>query len=57
VRVLLDTHAFLWFVMGDARLSATDPFDRLLVAQAMADKMPLVSIDTVVDAYPVTRIW
>jgi PIN domain nuclease of toxin-antitoxin system len=55
--VLLDTHAFLWFVMGDARLSATDPFDRLLVAQAMADKMPLVSIDTVVDAYPVTRIW
>lgn len=114
--MLLDTHAFLWFVMGDARLSATargltedaknerlvsagslwkiavkvsigkltltepfeviiprelsqngfqilpitvahltvlcslpfhhrDPFDRLLVAQAMADTMPLVSID------------
>ncbi len=128
MRVLLDTHAFLWFIMGDARLSATargliedatnerlvsaaslweiavkvsigkltltepfeviiprelsqngfqilsitvahltilcslpfhhrDPFDRLLVAQAMSDKMPLVSIDGVVDAYPVTRLW
>jgi PIN domain nuclease of toxin-antitoxin system len=34
-----------------------DPFDRLLVAQAMSDKMPLVSIDGVVDAYPVTRLW
>jgi PIN domain nuclease of toxin-antitoxin system len=128
VRVLLDTHAFLWFIMGDARLTAAargliedannerlvsagslweitikvsigkltltepfeviiprelsqngfqilpitvphltvlcglpfhhrDPFDRLLVAQAMAEKMPLVSVDSVVDAYPITRLW
>ncbi|OLE51457.1 MAG: twitching motility protein PilT [Acidobacteria bacterium 13_1_20CM_3_53_8] len=34
-----------------------DPFDRLLIAQAMFEKMPIVSIDTVFDAYPVTRLW
>lgn len=128
MRVLLDTHAFLWFIMGDTRLSATargliedadnerlvsagslweiavkvsigkltltepfeviipreltqngfqilpitvahltvlcglpfhhrDPFDRLLVAQAMAEITPLVSADAILDAYSVTRLW
>jgi PIN domain nuclease of toxin-antitoxin system len=128
MRVLLDTHAFLWFVLGDQKLSATartyiedvnheklispaayweiaikislgkytlqqpyedfltagidgngflilaieprhtaalthlpfhhrDPFDRLIVAQAMIEQVPLVSGDPVLDAYPITRIW
>ena len=34
-----------------------DPFDRLLVAQATIEKMPLVSCDAVLDAYSVTRMW
>ncbi|HEU4731254.1 MAG TPA: type II toxin-antitoxin system VapC family toxin [Kofleriaceae bacterium] len=34
-----------------------DPFDRLLVAQAMHEGMHLVSCDEQLDAYPVTRIW
>lgn len=34
-----------------------DPFDRLLVAQAMTEQIPIVSIDAVLDAYPVTRLW
>jgi len=34
-----------------------DPFDRLLIAQAVVEKMSVVSIDTVFDAYPVTRLW
>lgn len=34
-----------------------DPFDRLLVAQAMAEQIPLVSADPALDAYPVTRLW
>jgi PIN domain nuclease of toxin-antitoxin system len=34
-----------------------DPFDRLLIAQAMVENMPVVSIDTVFDAYPVKRLW
>ncbi|MDZ8030495.1 type II toxin-antitoxin system VapC family toxin [Nostoc sp. DedSLP04] len=34
-----------------------DPFDRILIAQAIVEKMPLLSIDTVFDAYPVQRLW
>jgi PIN domain nuclease of toxin-antitoxin system len=34
-----------------------DPFDRLLVAQAMHEGMQLVSRDERIDAYAVTRIW
>ena len=128
MRLLLDTHAFLWFILDDRRLSERakslissgdnsveispasygrsplrmshgkyalpepyadfmeregstndfgilpiepkhtalltdllfhrrDPFDRLLVAQAQAEKVPLVSADPVLDACAVTRIW
>ena len=34
-----------------------DPFDRLLIVQAMVEAIPILSIDTVFDAYPVTRVW
>jgi PIN domain nuclease of toxin-antitoxin system len=34
-----------------------DPFDRLLVAQAQVEGVPLVSADTTLDPYGVTRIW
>jgi PIN domain nuclease of toxin-antitoxin system len=34
-----------------------DPFDRLLIAQAMVEGMWLVSTDAVVDRYPITRLW
>ena len=34
-----------------------DPFDRLLVAQAMVEQIPLVSNDSVLDAYPIQRLW
>jgi PIN domain nuclease of toxin-antitoxin system len=128
MRLLLDTHAFLWFVLNDASLSAVartaiadpandvfvspaslwelaikistgkytlgqpylpfveaqlrvnrflllpveprhldplltlpfhhrDPFDRLLVAQALADQLTLVSCDAEVAKYPVPRVW
>jgi PIN domain nuclease of toxin-antitoxin system len=128
MRLLLDTHAFLWWVTDDDRLSAQaraaigtpdndvflsaasaweiitksrigrlplhepvdgfigrhleenafqplsismrhafeletlpdlhrDPFDRMLVAQALAEQMPLVTGDEAVRAYPVTTIW
>lgn len=128
MRVLLDTHAFLWFAMGDPRLSAAarsiiedpnniklvsaatiweiaikvsihkltltvsfddllkdelgkktvqllpieaahavesakmpfhhrDPFDRMLVAQAIVEQVPLVSADAVFDQYGVQRLW
>jgi PIN domain nuclease of toxin-antitoxin system len=34
-----------------------DPFDRMLIAQAQADSMPVVSNDVVFDDYGVRRIW
>lgn len=34
-----------------------DPFDRLLIAQAIAERLMIVSADSVFDAYPVERIW
>jgi PIN domain nuclease of toxin-antitoxin system len=34
-----------------------DPFDRLLIAQAMMEAIPILSVDTAFDAYPVTRLW
>ena len=125
---LLDTHAFLWFIAGDDKLSPTarelieeptnqplfsaaslweiaikvsigklslaqpfatfipeqlalnginllgielehtavvstlpfhhrDPFDRLLIAQAMVEKMPLISVDHAFGEYAVKVLW
>jgi PIN domain nuclease of toxin-antitoxin system len=34
-----------------------DPFDRLLVAQAVCECATIVSADAVFDAYSITRIW
>jgi PIN domain nuclease of toxin-antitoxin system len=34
-----------------------DPFDRLLIAQSLAENVPLVSSDSIVDAYGATRFW
>src|SRR5204862_479442 len=34
-----------------------DPFDRMLVAQALIDKLPVVSADAIFDQYGVTRLW
>jgi PIN domain nuclease of toxin-antitoxin system len=126
--ILLDTHAFLWFVLGDPKLSDRvksmiidpgnrklvspvtpwevaikvsrgqysltnnhrvffemamtingfeelpisvrhteivqslpfhhkDPFDRLLIAQAMGERIPIVSRDPLFDTYGVSRKW
>jgi PIN domain nuclease of toxin-antitoxin system len=34
-----------------------DPFDRLLIAQAQIEGIPIVSVDAAFDPYSVTRIW
>jgi PIN domain nuclease of toxin-antitoxin system len=34
-----------------------DPFDRLLAAQALDLRIPIVSRDSVFDLYAVSRIW
>ena len=128
MRLLLDTHALLWFALDDPQLSATaraaiadptnavlvspasyweiaikvslgkyslsepyedflrravegndmailpieprhtaalisltfhhkDPFDRMLLAQASVEGIPIVSVDSKFDPYPITRLW
>jgi PIN domain nuclease of toxin-antitoxin system len=69
MRALLDTHSFLWFIGGSERLVAhltelvrlphhhRDPFDRLLVAQARAENLPIVSVDEALDRYEIERLW
>jgi PIN domain nuclease of toxin-antitoxin system len=128
MRVLLDTHSFLWFMSGDEKLSSTarailddienevlvsmaslweiaiktslgkislerkfedlipqqlisneigvlpirlqhlavltdlpfqhrDPFDRLIIAQAMAEELPILSRDPAFVDYPVQVFW
>jgi PIN domain nuclease of toxin-antitoxin system len=34
-----------------------DPFDRLLAAQAILEGIPIISKDTALDGFPVTRLW
>lgn len=34
-----------------------DPFDRILIAQSIEEKMNLVSIDGIFDSYSITRLW
>lgn len=34
-----------------------DPFDRMMVAQALEDDLEMVSVDRTLDAYGIRRIW
>ncbi|MDZ8068134.1 MAG: type II toxin-antitoxin system VapC family toxin [Nostoc sp. DedQUE08] len=38
-------------------LQHRDPFDRILIAQAMVENIPIISADTAFDAYSITRLW
>lgn len=44
-------------VLRTLPLHHRDPFDRLLVAQALAEDCTLVSSDVALDAYGVPRLW
>lgn len=34
-----------------------DPFDRLLAAQALSERLPVVSVDSAFERYGVERVW
>jgi PIN domain nuclease of toxin-antitoxin system len=34
-----------------------DPFDRLIAAQAIVERLPVISVDPALDAYGVQRLW
>ena len=44
-------------VLTDLPFHHKDPFDRLIIAQAMVEGIPVVSSDGAFDAYPVQRVW
>ena len=44
-------------VLSTLDLIHRDPFDRIIIAQAIAENMPLVSSDDVFQQYPVKCVW
>lgn len=42
---------------GEMKIDHKDPFDRLLIAQAQADGMVLVSNEAVFDGFAIKRLW
>jgi PIN domain nuclease of toxin-antitoxin system len=42
---------------GSLPLPHKDPFDRMLIAQSILERMPLVSIEGIFDTYGVERLW
>ena len=61
----LENNGFEIMPMTDAHFSAyralpllhRDPFDRMLVAQAQSEDLPLLSADTKISAYDVNVLW
>jgi PIN domain nuclease of toxin-antitoxin system len=45
------------FLVAHLPLHHRDPFDRLLAAQSLTERVPLLSADAVFDNYGVQRIW
>ena len=54
---ILPVERFHLITLATLPLHHHDPFDRLLIAQSISEKMPIISADVAFDAYPVTRIW
>ncbi|WP_339381909.1 type II toxin-antitoxin system VapC family toxin [Calothrix parietina] len=44
-------------VVSQLPLHHRDPFDRLLIAQSIVENIPILSADTIFDAYPIQRLW
>ena len=42
---------------GGLRIDHRDPFDRMLIAQAQMEDLPIVSNETTFDGFGVQRIW
>ena len=44
-------------VIESLPLHHRDPFDRLIIAQGMVEHLPILSADSIFDAYPIQRFW
>ena len=43
--------------VSELPLRHRDPFDRLLIAQSLAEDLPIISSDSAFDRYPIVRLW
>ena len=43
--------------VADLPFHHRDPFDRLLIAQALEEDLPVLSADEILSAYGIRRIW
>ena len=67
MKAILDTHAVLWWSLSidlshvlqvdNLPNHRKDPFDRILIAQAQAENIPIITIDYLIVQYPVRTIW
>jgi PIN domain nuclease of toxin-antitoxin system len=44
-------------VVATLPLHHRDPFDRLLIAQSIVENIPILSVDSAFDTYPIERLW
>ncbi|WP_375514539.1 type II toxin-antitoxin system VapC family toxin [uncultured Nostoc sp.] len=44
-------------VVATLPLHHRDPFDRILIAQTLVEKIPILSADKIFDSYPIRRVW
>jgi PIN domain nuclease of toxin-antitoxin system len=44
-------------VVASLPLHHRDPFDRLIIAQSMAEQIPVLSRDAFFDACAIARVW
>jgi PIN domain nuclease of toxin-antitoxin system len=54
---ILDVNADHGIRAGSLPGPHKDPFDRMLIAQAIAENIPIVSNDRALDGYGVNRVW
>jgi PIN domain nuclease of toxin-antitoxin system len=62
MRVLLDTHALLWWLGADEQLSeaaygAIETAENPLAAQALSERIPIVTRDPALGVYGAATIW
>jgi PIN domain nuclease of toxin-antitoxin system len=54
---LLDIKLFHLKILQTLPFYHRDPFDRLIIAQALSEQLPIVSSDANFDRYGIKRIW
>ena len=54
---ILPRHTAAVATLGYPPSNHRDPFDRLIVAQALVEGMSVVSADSILDVYGIPRLW